>query len=90
METTLPTIEPLIEKLTAEQIAQNYKAALDSVSLINSLIAALPERMTEEERKDSVKRNVEHLELTVAKDYWTSEDLSSLKSAIAAGKSFAA
>ena len=90
MENLTPKMEMPTETVTAEEIAQTYKASLDSVSLIESLIAALPERMTEEERKDSVKRNVEHLEIVVAKDYWTSEDLAPLKSAIAAGKAFAA
>ena len=71
-----------MEELTTEQIAQNYTASLDSVNLINDLMA-LSSRS--DEQKATVARNVEHLELMVAKDYWTTEDLSPLNAAIAAG-----
>lgn len=69
--------------LTTEQIAQNYTASLDSVALINELMA-LSSR--DAEQTASVARNVEHLELMVAKDYWTSEDLAPLNAAITAGQ----
>ena len=72
-----------METPTAEQIAQNYSAALDSVTLINNLMA-LSSRDTEQ--TDTVARNVEHLEIMVAKDYWTTEDLAPLNNAITAGK----
>ena len=72
-----------METLTTEQIAQNYSAALDSVTLINNLMA-LSSRDTEQ--TDTVARNVEHLEIMVAKDYWTTEDLAPLNNAITAGK----
>ena len=68
---------------TTTEIAQHYSAAGDSVTLINELVAI--ETLTEEET-DRVKRNVEHLEIMVAKDYWTSEDLAPFNSAITAGK----
>jgi len=71
------------ETLTAAEIAQNYSAALDSVTVINALMA-LDARDTEQTAE--VARNVEHLELMVAKDYWTTEDLAPLNSAITAGK----
>jgi len=71
------------DTLTAEEIARHYSAAMDSVNLINAL-------MTQESRtadeQDTVNRNVEHLEIMVAKDYWTTEDLAPLSSAITAGK----
>ena len=72
-----------METLTAEEIAQNYSAALDSVALVNELMA-LSSR--DDDQKATVARNVEHLELMVAKDYWTSEDLAPLNAAIKAGK----
>ncbi len=71
------------ETLTAEEIAQQYSAAGDSVTLINQLVAI--ETLTDEQ-KDTVDRNVQHLEIIVAKDYWTSEDLTPFNSAITAGK----
>ena len=72
-----------METPTAEQIAQHYSAALDSVTLITELMA-LSSRNTEQ--TDTVARNVEHLELMVAKDYWTTEDLAPLNNAITTGK----
>jgi len=72
-----------METLTAAEIAQNYSAALDSVTLVNALMA-LSSR--DDDQKATVARNVEHLELMVAKDYWTTEDLAPLNAAIAAGK----
>ena len=40
----------------------------------------------DDDQTATVARNVEHLELMVAKDYWTTEDLAPLNSAITAGK----
>jgi len=71
------------DTITTEQIAQNYSAAGDSVTLINQLVAI--ETLTDEQ-KDTVDRNVQHLEIMVAKDYWTSENLAPFNSAITAGK----
>ena len=71
------------DTLTAEEIAHHYYAAGHSVNLINELVAV--ESLTEEE-VDRVDRNVRHLEIMVAKDYWTTEDLEPLNSAITAGK----
>ena len=36
------------------------------------------------EEQDTVDRNVEHLQLMVAKDYWTTEDLTPFNNAITA------
>jgi hypothetical protein len=68
---------------TAEQIAKHYSAAMDSVALIN---AGKPEDMLDADWADCLARNVAHLEIMVAKTYWTDQDLSPLNSAIAAGK----
>ena len=70
-----------MEELTAEQIAQHYSAAMDSVNLLN---AGQPEGMSDEDWADTVSRNVEHLEIMVAKDFWTTEDLTPLNGAITA------
>ncbi len=71
-----------VETPTAAEIAQSYSAALDSVTVITDLMA-LDARDADETA--TVARNVEHLELMVAKDYWTTEDLAPLNSAITAG-----
>jgi hypothetical protein len=72
-----------IDTLTLEEIADNYSAALDSVTLITELLA-LSSR--DDEQTDTIARNVEHLEIMTSKDYWTTEDLSPLNDAITAGK----
>lgn len=76
MEKMETTIEMPMEQITPEQIAKNYAAALDSVNLINELKAK--ETLTEDEQK-TIQRNLEHLEIMLAKDYWTNEDLTPLK-----------
>jgi hypothetical protein len=43
---------------------------------------------SEEDKKDCVKRNVEHLEIMVAKDYWTNEDMTAVNSAIQSGNTY--
>ena len=63
---------------TAEEIARHYSAAMDSVNLIN---AGKPEGMTDEDWADTVARNKEHLNIMLAKDFWTTEDLSPLQAA---------
>jgi hypothetical protein len=70
---------------TVEQIAQHYSAMGDSVWLINAIIAG-----DQQGDKDTVERNVAHLEIMVAKDFWTTEDMSAVNAAIAAGKAYVA
>ena len=80
-----------MDEITAEQIAQDYSAMGDSVDLINAIIAG--EAMVDDDaadRQDCVDRNVEHLELMVAKDYWTDEDMTAANAAIAAGNGYTA
>ena len=66
---------------TAEEIAQHYVAMGHSVDLLN---AGQPEGMDDDEWADTVSRNVEHLQLMVAKDFWTTEDMTAVNAAIAA------
>jgi hypothetical protein len=76
---------------TAEDIAQDYTAMGHSVELINGIIDE--SKMADEsaeDRQDCVNRNVEHLELMVAKDFWTDESMTAVNSAISAGKSYTA
>ena len=68
--------------MTSEEIAHHYSAAMDSVNLINALVAQ--ESLTDDEQ-DTIDRNVAHLKIMVAKDYWTTEDLTPFNDAIAAG-----
>lgn len=67
-------------EITAEQIAQNYSAAMDSVNLING---GQPEGMTDADWADCLSRNKEHLKIMLEKTYWTTEDLTPLRTASA-------
>ena len=69
-----------MNEITAEQIAKHYSAAMDSVNLIN---AGQPEDMTDADWADTLKRNQDHLVIMLAKDYWTTEDLTPLQAASA-------
>ena len=77
------------ETRTADELAQDYTAMGHSVDLINGIIDGSKMVDDEEtEKKDTVKRNVEHLELMKAKDYWTTEDMTAVDSAISSGNSY--
>tara|TARA_B100001063_G_C16628238_1_gene484379 strand:+ start:668 stop:889 length:222 start_codon:yes stop_codon:yes gene_type:complete len=68
------------DEITKEEIAQHYKAMGNSVDLLN---AGKPDDMEAEDWTATKARNVEHLELMKAKDYWTSEDMTAVDKAIA-------
>ena len=80
-----------MDEITTEEIAQHYTAMGHSVDLINAIIAGTA--MADDdaaEKQDCVDRNVEHLELMVAKDFWTTEDMTVVNAAITAGQSYSA
>jgi hypothetical protein len=80
-----------MDDLTTEQIAQNYTAMGHSVALINDIIAgdAMADDTTED-KQDCVGRNVGHLEIMVAKDFWTDENMTAANAAISAGNAYTA
>lgn len=67
-------------KITAEEIAQHYSAAMDSVNLINAVIAAPADYANDE---TVIRRNVDHLKIVVGWSFWTDEDMTPLNAAIA-------
>ena len=76
---------------TADEIAQIFSAAGDSVTLINT---AKTSDETDAEYKDKIKRNVEHLEIIKAytkldakTSIWTTENFTAIDAAITKGKS---
>ncbi len=80
-----------MEERTAEQLTQDYSAMGDSVALINAIIAG--DAMAEDDaadRQDCVDRNVQHLELMVAKDDWGDEDFTAVNTAISEGNGYSA
>ena len=79
-----------MEERTSDEIAAIFKNAGDSVTVIGT---AKTEDETDDEFKDRIKRNVEHLELI--KGYkkldettsiWGSEDFTAIDKAIVDGK----
>jgi hypothetical protein len=62
-----------------------------SVDLINAIIAGTAmEDDDAADKQDCVDRNVGHLEIMVAKDFWTTEDMTAANAAITAGKAYSA
>jgi len=76
---------------TTEEIAQHYTAMGHSVDLITAIIAG--DQMADDDaadRQDCVDRNVEHLQIMVAKDFWGDEDMTAANAAITAGQGYTA
>jgi hypothetical protein len=68
----------MLELTPEQEVQRSYKAAMDSVNLLN---AGQPEDTTDKDWADTVKRNKEHLNIMLAKDFWTTEDLKPLQNA---------
>jgi hypothetical protein len=81
----------MTDEVTTEEIAQHYTAMGHSVDLINAIVAGnQDDNMEAADRQDTVDRNVEHLQLMVAKDFWTTEDMTAANAAITAGQGYTA
>ena len=79
-----------MEEKTADEIAAIFSAAGDSVTVIG---VAQASGETDDDFKDKIKRNVEHLEIIKAytkvdgtTSIWTSESFTDIDAAIVAGK----
>ena len=75
---------------TADEIAKIFSIAGDSVTLINNIAA---QSTITDEDKDTLKRNVEHLETIKAykkedgtTSIWTTEDFTAQDAAVTLGK----
>jgi hypothetical protein len=76
---------------TADEIAGHYTAMGHSVALITDVIAG--NAMANDDaadRQSCVDRNTQHLELMVAKDYWTDESMTATNAAVTAGNGYTA
>lgn len=73
----------------AEKAASQVRSAMDSINLINALIA---DGGRSERELNTISRNVEHLKIVVGRDVVKSstEDLAPLNEAITAGTAFLA
>ena len=81
LATLLEEIVKVIEQTTEQQIAQTYSAALDSVNLINKILA-LPLSERESDWADNIKRNAEHLQQIAGGYYQVVKNLSICLAAI--------
>lgn len=84
-----------METPTPEQVQRHISAAFDSVSLIEDIIAGTRmQQSTLEDRVQTVERNVGHLNIMVAKDWFTEGmtevQATQLNAAISAGDAFVA
>ena len=69
-----------MELTKEQQVAQDYKAALDSVALLQ---AGKPELMTDADWQDCKQRNIDHLNIQLAKgDYYAGYDLTPFEEAV--------
>ena len=91
----------MADEFTADEIAKKYKGMLDCVEMIEILAVkklwqdedseiahANGAGWTDEFRKKIVSNNIEHLEMMLKQSYWTSEDMTSVNTAIKNGKAF--
>ena len=70
----------MIEPTQEQQVAQSYKAAMDSVALLQ---AGQPKDMTDAEWQDCKQRNIDHLNIQLAKgDYYAGHDLTPFENAV--------
>lgn len=76
----MPSPHGRIQETPEQLAARTYAAAMDSVNLINEL-KTLPART--EEQDDTIKRNVDHLKIVLARGVFTTEDLQPLQDASA-------
>ena len=81
-----------MEERTADEVAEIFSAAGDSVTVIDT---AKTSEQTDDDYKDKIKRNVEHLEIIKAykktdgtTSIWTSESFTVIDAAIVKGKKF--
>ena len=79
-----------MDERTTDEVAVVFSAAGDSVTVINAEVAK--SSLTDEE-KDTVQRNVDHLEIIKAykkvdetTSIWGSEDFTAIDAAVTAGK----
>jgi len=70
-------------EMTAEDIARHYSASMDSVNLVNAVLAS-PDDYADD--PTVLQRNIDHLKGTIVRDIWTTEDMTPFNDAIAAGE----
>ena len=70
--------------------AQVYVSTMHSVRTINRRITMPSPGQSEEDRKDEIARNADHIRIMLESDIWTSEDLTPFRQAVAAADAWIA
>jgi hypothetical protein len=72
----------MLELTPEQEVQRSYDAAMDSVNLLN---AGKPEDMTDEDWQDCKQRNIDHLNIQLAKgaEYYGTHDLTPFEQAVA-------
>jgi hypothetical protein len=70
----------MLELTPEQEVQRSYNAAMDSVNLLN---AGKPEDMTDKDWQDCKQRNIDHLNIQLAKsDFYAGYDLTPFEDAI--------
>jgi hypothetical protein len=71
----------MLELTPEQEVANDYKAAMDSVALLQ---AGQPKDMTDADWQDCKQRNIDHLKIQIAKgaEYYGSHDLTPFEEAV--------
>jgi len=70
----------MLELTPEQEVKRSYDSSMDSVNLLN---AGKPEDMTDEDWQDCKQRNIDHLNIQLAKgDYYAGHDLTPFEEAV--------
>ena len=77
--TNQPAFQTFVREETPDSIAQHYSACMDSVNLING-----PRRpgLSQELWNEVLRQNRDHLKVMLAREFWTTENLTPLQEAV--------
>jgi hypothetical protein len=69
----------------SQKVEKHYLITLESVDLVNKVVAGVENFGN---NKDAVARNVEHLKIMRAKDFWQGQNMAPIDDAIVAGEAY--
>lgn len=80
------------EQTPQVDIARQYRDTMDSVHLIERMVDPDNKNhgVSEEDFKDTIKRNVEHLQIMAGKDFFTKEQVAEFQAGIKKGNDYLA
>ena len=75
---------------TPEELDRHYAAMLDSVNLINQIVAGDIEQFRDTDIGKIAKANVDHLKIMLTREQWGDRNLDVINSAIESGEAYLA